>query len=110
EQLVGGDRRKHWCRDACACRCTIPGGRDVDRDRRPRGDWLQPAVNNLAVTVYGPPPRAIRISSGEVHGAASDSDCETFDSTASSSGVMRSNCFARIMKFQSGSNFFQPEA
>ena len=35
---------------------------------------------------------------------------ETFDSTASSSGVMQPNCLARIMKFQSGSNFFQPEA
>ena len=29
---------------------------------------------------------------------------------ASSSGVMQPSCLARIMKFQSGSNFFQPEA
>jgi hypothetical protein len=41
---------------------------------------------------------------------ASDLDCETFDSTTSSSGVIQSSRLARITKFQSDSNFFQPEA
>ena len=46
----------------------------------------------------------------EGRGGVSGSDCDTFDSTASSSGVMQPSCLARMTKFQSGSNFFQPEA
>jgi len=34
----------------------------------------------------------------------------TFESTASSIGVIIRNWRARITKFQSGSNFFHPEA
>mgnify|MGYP003693692447 CR=1 FL=1 len=42
--------------------------------------------------------------------AASPPASVTFDSTDSSTGVMHRSCLARIIRFQSGSNFFQPAA
>jgi hypothetical protein len=53
-------------------------------------------------------PGAIRMSSVGIDSVGSGAECDTFESTASSTGVMQPNCLARIMKFQSGSNFFQP--
>lgn len=41
---------------------------------------------------------------------ASSPSADTFDSTASSIGVIARSCFARITTSHNGSNFFQPAA